>query len=149
MYQSDLIKLFGKPHEPAPYLKIINLSEFAAALGPVKDWEGNTWRFKLYAHLLMESALREAFQHIKDRHLADQFVTYDGCFNIRKMKGSDSWSVHSWGLAIDINAEWNQFGDDPNMSPEFAKCFTDAGFEWGGKWRTPDGMHFQLPKTRR
>jgi len=29
---------------------------------------------------------------------------------------------------------------------EFAQCFIDAGFDWGGDWAMPrtDGMHFQL-----
>jgi hypothetical protein len=148
MLQKDLTKLFGKPRDPAPYLKVFSLKEFKEDLGPVKDYEGNTWNFKIYGHKLMEVPLRKAFQNIKDRNLADQFVTYDGCTNVRKMTGGSGWSTHAWGLSIDINAEWNKFGDEPNMSPEFAKCFTDAGFEWGGKWDTPDGMHFQLPKTR-
>ena len=30
------------------------------------------------------------------------------------------------------------------MSPQLVKCFTDANFDWGGNWKTPDGMHFQL-----
>jgi hypothetical protein len=30
------------------------------------------------------------------------------------------------------------------MSPELVACFKDAGFDWGGEWSKPDGMHFQL-----
>jgi hypothetical protein len=49
-------------------------------------------------------------------------------------------------VAIDVNAAWNGFGKPPTMSSEFVKCFTDAHFDWGGRWSgTPDGMHFQLP----
>jgi hypothetical protein len=148
MLQRDLFNLFGPPRDTASYLKVINLREFVEALGPVRDYEGNTWGFRMYAHEMMEAPLRRAFQNIMDRGLADEFVTFDGCLSIRQMTGGGGYSTHSWALAIDINAEWNRYGQEPNMSPEFVKCFTDAGFEWGGTWRTPDGMHFQLPKTR-
>lgn len=147
MLQTELTRLFGRPRDPAPYLIIMDFTEFADALGPVQDYEGNTWGFRIYGHELMEIPLREAFQNVSDRNLADQFVTYDGCTNVRKTTGGGGWSVHSWGLAIDLNAQWNQYGQEPNMSPEFVACFEDAGFEWGGTWHTRDGMHFQLCKT--
>jgi hypothetical protein len=148
MLQRNLVKLFGRPRDPAPFLKVFSLREFQDALGPVQDYEGNDWGFKVYGHEMMEAPLRTAFQAIVGRRLADELITYDGCTNVRQMTGGGGWSVHSWGLAIDFNAAWNKFGEEPNMSPELVKCFTDAGFEWGGTWRTPDGMHFQLPKTR-
>ena len=53
-------------------------------------------------------------------------------------------SLHSWGIAIDVNAAWNQLNMTPTLSPEFVKCFIDAGFDWGGTWQRKDGMHFQL-----
>jgi hypothetical protein len=55
-------------------------------------------------------------------------------------------SIHSWGCAIDCNAFENGLGKPPKLTPGFVKCFTDAGMEWGGNWKRPDGMHFQLAK---
>ena len=55
-------------------------------------------------------------------------------------------SLHSWGIAIDVNAFENGLNQIPKLSPGFVKCFTDAGFEWGGTWKRKDGMHFQLAK---
>jgi hypothetical protein len=147
MLQSELTELFGKPRDPAPYLVVMDFTEFAAALGPVKDYEGNTWGFKIYGHELMEEPLRQAFKNIVDRGLDQEFVTYDGCTNVRQMTGGGGWSVHSWGLAIDVNAAWNQYGAEPNMSEGFVECWTDAGFIWGGVWNTPDAMHFQIPRV--
>jgi hypothetical protein len=101
---------------------------------------------KLYCNSAMIAPLTQAFENIIERNLISQIKTWDGCFNIRKKRGASSQSLHAWGIAIDINAAWNGFGKKPTMSPELVKCFTDAGFDWGGVWSKPDGMHFQLAK---
>ena len=99
---------------------------------------------RIYCNRLMQAALLKAFNNIIDRGLESEMKTWDGCFNIRQKRGATSLSIHAWALAIDINAAWNQFGKPPTMSPELVLCFTDAGFDWGGIWAKPDGMHFQL-----
>jgi hypothetical protein len=101
---------------------------------------------RIYCNKDIVPLLNQAFKNINTRGLANQVKTWDGCFNIRKKRGATSMSLHSWGLAIDINAAWNGFGKQPTMSPELVKCFTDAGLDWGGKWSRPDGMHFQIAK---
>jgi len=101
---------------------------------------------RLYCNRAMIAPLTAAFENIINRGLVSQLRTWDGCFNIRKKRGASSQSLHAWGIAIDINAAWNGFGKKPTMSPELVKCFTDAGFDWGGLWSKPDGMHFQLAK---
>jgi hypothetical protein len=101
---------------------------------------------RLYCNRAMIEPLTKAFNNIISRGLINQLKTWDGCFNIRKKRGATSQSLHAWGIAIDINAAWNPFGKKGNMSPELVKCFTDAGFDWGGTWSKPDFMHFQLAK---
>ena len=100
---------------------------------------------RLYCNKRMVAPLTAAFTNVIQRGLISQLKTWDGCYNIRPKRGTrTSPSLHSWGLAIDINAAWNGFGKPPTMSKELVKCFTDAGFDWGGVWGKPDGMHFQL-----
>lgn len=99
---------------------------------------------RLYCNIDMLKPLEKAFRNVIDRGLIDELRTWDGCFNIRKKRGATSPSLHSWGVAIDINAAWNGFGKTPTMSADLVECFTDAGFDWGGVWSKPDGMHFQL-----
>lgn len=101
---------------------------------------------KIYCNKDAVKHLEQAFRNIINRGLINQLKTWDGCFNIRKKRGVQSQSLHSWGIAIDINAAWNQFGKSPTMSKELVQCFTDAGFDWGGTWKKPDGMHFQLSR---
>lgn len=100
---------------------------------------------RLYCHKLMVEPLSKAFKNLIDRGFVKELKTFDGCFNVRNKRGLSSWSIHAWGLAIDVNASWNQLGKTPSLSKGFVKCFTDAGFDWGGYWTTRvDGMHFQL-----
>jgi hypothetical protein len=112
---------------------------------------------KLYCNEDLIEPLSRVFRNIINRgclgnnndilvRTTDVLKTWDGCFNIRKIRGSDSMSLHSWGVAVDVNAAWNQFGKKPSMGIILVSCFTDEGFDWGGYWRNPDGMHFQLSK---
>ena len=99
---------------------------------------------KLYCNKIMIAPLIQAFTNLIDRGFVKELKTFDGCFNVRKKRGLTSMSLHSWGVAIDVNAAWNGLNKTPQLSAGFVKCFTDAGFDWGGTWTRKDGMHFQL-----
>ena len=99
---------------------------------------------RLYCNKRMVAPLTQAFKNLINSGHVNELKTWDGCFNIRAKRGATSFSLHSWGLAIDVNAAWNQFGKEATLSEGFIKCFTKAGFDWGGIWHKPDGMHFQL-----
>ena len=99
---------------------------------------------KLYCNKIMIAPLSQAFTNLIDRNFVKELKTFDGCFNVRKKRGLTTMSLHSWGIAIDVNAAWNGLNKTPVLSAGFVKCFTDAGFYWGGTWARKDGMHFQL-----
>lgn len=68
-----------------------------------------------------------------------------GGYNYRKIAGSERWSTHAFGTAIDIN--WHQntrqkgVTDLPDNVGEIAKKY---GLSWGGTWTNPDYMHFEV-----
>lgn len=99
---------------------------------------------KIYCNKDMVVHLSHAFNNLIQRGCVSELKTWDGCFNIRKKRGGSTMSLHSWGIAVDVNAYANCFGCKPKLSSNFVKCFTDAGFNWGGNWKKPDGMHFEL-----
>lgn len=155
--QNNLYELFGDPRDlgwEQENMIRIDLRDYMDAFPVIKDFEGEIWNFRIYGNRLLEYPLRKAFSLIRSNMVGHELKTYDGCFNIRLMKGSNRLSIHSWGLALDFNAGTNPFRSDGHLitdfSDEFIKCFMDSGFEWGGLWDSPkDPMHFQLPWTRR
>ena len=101
---------------------------------------------RIYCNRDLIEPLSQAFTNLIETGHVEELKTWDGCFNIRRKKGGSTPSLHSWGLAIDVNAAWNGFGKTPTLSAGFVQCFTSAGFDWGGIWKKPDGMHFQLAR---
>lgn len=99
----------------------------------------------IYCNKDMQPALWQALCNVRDRGYASQLKTFDGCFMVRDVRGEAGMpSTHSYGLAIDINAAENRLGEKPTIAPEFAACFTDAGFSWGATFHRCDGMHFSF-----
>ena len=158
---SDAYRLFGNPYtvwDEGLYMTIWNVPEYITQAIPAIPR-------RIYCHRQMVQPLEMAFRYVIYRGLADQIKTWDGCFQVRPIRGyaktvnhaleegrlKDAMrymSIHSWGLAIDINAAWNGLGREPEMSEELVKCFEDAGFDWGGRWARKDGMHFQLSEIK-
>jgi hypothetical protein len=101
---------------------------------------------KVYCNKDLVKPLTQAFTNLIERKLVGELKTWDGCFNIRNTRGASNPSLHSWGLAIDVNAAWNGLSTKGNLTPQFVACFIDAGFDWGGNFSRLDPMHFQLAK---
>lgn len=98
---------------------------------------------RLYCNNDLHAPLLAVFKNILDRGLVSQLRSYDGCFQIRSVRGESYLSTHAYALAIDINASENEMGTRGNMSHDLVKCFTDQGFAWGGDFNSRiDPMHF-------
>lgn len=112
------------------------------ALQPYWRYQGGLVR-TMQVNRDMAPALYSAWSNIITRNLEHLVQSYDGCLAIRPSRTDARQSVHSWALAIDINASTNKLGMKGSIAPELVQCFTDAGFVWGGVWAHPDPMHFQ------
>lgn len=99
----------------------------------------------IYCNKDMAAPLVRAFHNVVERGLCDQLKTFDGCYNIRFIRGqTGTLSTHSYALAVDFNAATNMLGTNGDMSDELAECFTDEGFTWGKEFSRKDPMHFQF-----
>ncbi len=90
-------------------------------------------------------------------------------FVCRPTRGSNRWSQHAYGLAVDINPFHNPYVKGEVILPELARAYADRswvrpgmifegdvatsafdaiGWGWGGRWRSlTDPMHFSLSGT--
>lgn len=83
----------------------------------------------------------------------NQVLSFSGSYAPRFVRGGaakQTLSNHAFGVAFDINAQWNPFGAVP-ASKGMTGCVYDLvpianqhGFFWGGHYKTRrDGMHFE------
>lgn len=134
---TQALKKYGEPSPSNPSLTLWDVpSELEIGVIPKR----------IYCNKDLVEPLKKAFQELIRTGYVNELKTWDGCFNIRKKRGLSSMSLHSWGIAIDVNAFENGLGQTPKLSAGFVKCFTDNGFDWGGTWKRLDSMHFQLSK---
>jgi hypothetical protein len=87
-------------------------------------------------------------------------------FNCRYVDGTENWSNHAYGLAVDINPLINPWAREGNVLPlegtqysdrsnpirgminagdQAITIFEKVGWSWGGVWASADYMHFSGP----
>lgn len=141
---------YGDPRSPQVQSKIMTLwvvePEILTAFKHVKFSALGTIGFpkKIFINKDFQPKLKLALQNVISRGLAKELKTWDGVFMIRKKVSNSSMSLHSWAIAVDVNAYENGYNVKPKLTKAFVKCFTDIGLTWGGNWAKQDGMHFEL-----
>lgn len=76
-------------------------------------------------------------------------------YDKRKISGSDVWSCHAAGCAVDFNANQHNQGDPPSRSfsqGQIDECHaiereSNGVLRWGGDFSNPDGMHWEIVGT--
>ena len=84
-------------------------------------------------------------------------------FNCRFVSGTRHWSQHAYGEAVDVNPVENPYLHGSRVSPPAGRGYVDrsrqrpgmavaggvlvrafaaVGWQWGGRWATPDYQHF-------
>lgn len=74
---------------------------------------------------------------------------YGGCYVPRFIANDPSkgLSLHSWGMAVDLNVPENQRGTVGAMNRQVVAIFKKWGFAWGGDWNYTDPMHFEMDRV--
>jgi hypothetical protein len=124
---------------------------------PMKvDWDRNSFTRKIQCHKLVAPHLQKVFEEILEVYGIERIKEleidiYGGCYNLRSKRGGTSWSVHSYGAAIDLNPSKNGL-HTPWKEAQFSKpeyepmieAFYKNGFINLGKEQNFDPMHFQI-----
>lgn len=99
-------------------------------------------------HRLMLPQLRAALSEVKAAGLASAIHPgeYGGCYVPRFIERSPDYpiSLHTWGIAIDLNVPENLRGTSGRIDRRVVAIFKRWGFRWGGDWSWTDPMHFEL-----
>lgn len=95
-------------------------------------------------HVVLIDVLESVMHEIKKRGLDKEIVQF-GSWNPRhKMHDSKrELSTHAWGISCDLNWATNQIGTRGDLDSGIIDVFERHGFEWGGRWKYKDPMHFQ------
>lgn len=145
--QAALIEFYG---EPGPEV----VAQLVPVVPPfVMTYEGTPIRSIMF-HKKAAPALAAALAEIWESYGKNQakidhagVSRYDGAYNHRYIRGSTTkWSNHSYGAAIDINAEDNGFNTGHGNMPQIViNAFKRQGARWGGDYHgRTDPMHFEF-----
>lgn len=166
----------GCPVEPAR-LRRVNVSYIG--------FDGQTRRGELIVHEDLVRQVIAIFEQLFQlRYPVEKMRTVDhysdaddelsmednntSAFNCRRIPGSNNWSPHAYGRAIDLNPLLNPclyasgYFEPRNAAPYLdrgrtdpgllhsgdpaVRVFTDDGWRWGGDWTAPlDYQHFERP----
>jgi len=101
-------------------------------------------------HKALFPQLRGALREVQARGLADQIhpSEFGGCY-VPRFIGHDprkGLSLHTWGIAVDLNVPGNQRGTAGEINRDVVAIFKKWGFAWGGDWAWTDPMHFELAR---
>jgi len=73
-----------------------------------------------------------------------------GGYNFRRIAGTNSWSNHAFGAAIDVNWHVNtRSRGQTNLPDNIGEVAQRHGLAWGGTWSNPDYMHFEIAGANR
>ena len=146
------------------------------------DFEGNVTQGPMVINSAVVTDVVQAFEGLFDigfpierMQLVDEYGGDDKAamranvtsgFNCRFVDGTDRWSNHAFGLAVDINPLINPWAREGNVLPlegteytdreldlpgminlgdEAITIFEEVGWTWGGVWQSADYMHFSRP----
>lgn len=148
--QKDVERFFG------PVGKNQTMLELPFKMRLAWDTRQTIYRFSI--HEKVHASAKRCFQRIAEEYDAEarKLIGADlfgGCLNVRKMRGGSSWSMHSWGVAIDFDPARNQlkWGRDKARLAQpdcqrFWKIWEEEGWVSLGRARNFDWQHIQAAR---
>lgn len=122
------------------------------------SWEPRTEIHKIGCNVNVKDALGRIFHNTLSHYGLDRIKElrldlFGGCLNVRKKRGGSEWSMHAFGVAVDLDPDHNQlsWGRDRAAfsNPSYDKFWRIVESEGAvslGRARNFDWMHFQFAR---
>lgn len=121
-------------------------------------WDLNSKVTQYQCHRLVKEPMERIWNRVLEHYGYDKIIDlrlhlWGGCLNVRRMRGGSAWSMHAWGIAVDMDPDHNQLRQNHKTAtfakPEYDKYWEiiyDEGAISLGKERDFDWMHFQFAR---
>jgi hypothetical protein len=148
--ESELIQMYGEPG--------LNQTMIDLPYPHKLSWKTSTIINRFSCHEKVHDSLQRVLNRVLDHYgLEDikrlRLDLWGGCLNVRKMRGGERYSMHSWGIALDYDPARNKlkWGRDRASfaKPEYDtwwKLWEEEGWVSLGRTRNFDWMHVQAAK---
>ena len=154
----ELVRRFG---DPMHYLENKRTWEGRMAIAALKtslpyaystDGVASQTISSVRGHEDIVTELADLLQACLDDGVPPSRMPYGGCYVFRARRGGTRLSLHTWGLALDLDPAKNPLGepwadDGIMLDSRIVSRFEGAGWIWGGRWHHPDPMHLQRAGT--
>lgn len=151
--QAGVRSYFGEPGSPQATAGMADLAY------PMKiAWDKSQIIRRFRCHAKVEAPIERIFQKTLAQYGADGVTKlgldiFGGCYNYRPMRGGNNWSMHAFGIAVDLDPENNQLKwtkakarfAKADYEP-FWKIVESEGAVSLGRARDYDWMHFQFAR---
>lgn len=151
--QAGVRSYFGEPGSPQATAGMADLAY------PMKiAWDKSQIIRRFRCHAKVEAPIERIFQKTLAQYGADGVAKlgldiFGGCYNYRPMRGGNNWSMHAFGIAVDLDPENNQLKWNKSKArfakaeyEPFWKIVESEGAVSLGRARDYDWMHFQFAR---
>jgi hypothetical protein len=104
---------------------------------------------RVRAHRFLVTHLADTLMACLQAGVPPQRLKYGGSYSWRVVRGGSRLSLHTWGIAVDVEPAENPLGeewvnDGRRLDPRVIDVFKARGWFWGGDFqRRADPQHFQ------
>lgn len=148
---ADLVAQFGDPTRKGFVRDHLQRCELPYPMRA--SWDEELTVRQAYVHIAVADAMIDALLDVMAYRgyewLVENNLDRWGGVHAKRYKtgSSTELSVHAWAAALDLNPHRGPFGKPTDMPAFIVDAFEKRGFVWGGRWKVPDGMHFQAVKN--
>jgi hypothetical protein len=148
--QAECTKFYGKPGT--------NQVRCELPFTMVLAWDTKKKLNSYSCHKLVKEPMERIWNRTLEHYGYDKIVDlklhyFGGCLNVRKMRGGSAWSMHSWGIAVDIDPDRNALRMNRKQATMSGAAYDkywqfvyDEGAISLGKERDFDWMHWQFAR---